>query len=209
MQRDPYSVLGLSNDATREQIDEAYYSLKSDCEAKLFEEGKVGTDASRKLAEIELAYSDCLEDLDKRISFDSFGSNYGEVEQLIKDSRIDEAQRKLDTIEPRDAEWHYMQSVIYYKRNWHIESKKQLEIAVALDPDNAKYKRSLDKMTAQMNGAQGGGDARSSEQQTVRGGYTQPNSAEASSMACCNTCSTLICCDCLCECCGGDLIPCC
>ena len=147
MQRDPYSVLGLSNDATREQIDEAYYSLKSDCEAKLFEEGKVGTDASRKLAEIERAYSDCLEDLDKRISFDSFGSNYGEVEQLIKDSRIDEAQRKLDTIEPRDAEWHYMQSVIYYKRNWHIESKKQLEIAVALDPDNAKYKRSLDKMT--------------------------------------------------------------
>ena len=208
MQKNPYSVLGLSSDATREQIDNAYYSLKRECEDKLFEEGQVGMDASRRLAEIERAYNDCLEDLDKRISYDSFGSSYGEVEQLIKDAKIDEAQKKLDLIEPRDAEWHYMQAVIYYKRNWHIESKKQLEIAVALEPENSKYKRTLSKMNASVE-KEAAGDNVGQGQQQYRGGYAQPTQADATGAACCNTCSTLICCDCLCECCGGDLIPCC
>ena len=138
MQKSPYSVLGLKDDATQEQIDNAYYNLKQQYEAKLFEEGEVGMEASKKLAELERAYSDCIEDLNKRVSYDNYGGTYGMVEDLIRQGKINEAQKQLDAIEPRDAEWHYMQAVIYYKRNWHIESKKQLELAVALDPGNAK-----------------------------------------------------------------------
>ena len=209
MQKSPYSVLGLKDDATQEQIDNAYYDLKQQYEAKLFEEGEVGMEASKKLAELERAYSDCVEDLNKRVSYDNYGGTYGMVEQLIKEGKINQAQKQLDSIEPRDAEWHYMQAVIYYKRNWHIESKKQLELAVALDPSNPKYQKTLDRLTASINNAagaaQGAGD--------MRGGYSRPDAQAAgnaaTASACCNTCSTLICCDCLCECCGGDLIPCC
>ena len=101
-----------------------------------------------------------------------------------------------------------MQAVIYYKRNWHIESKKQLELAVALDPGNAKYQNTLNKLTESINNS-------NAQQQSAqgRGGYARPDAQAAgnaaTASACCNTCSTLICCDCLCECCGGDLIPCC
>lgn len=210
MQKNPYSILGLKDDATQEQIDNAYYNLKQEYEAKLFEEGQVGMDASRKLAELERAYNDCLEDLNKRVSYDNFGGTYGAVEQLIKEGKINEAQKQLDAIEPRDAEWHYMQAVIYYKRNWHIESKKQLELAVALEPENQKYQRTLNKLTAAINN---GNADQQQQQNSQRAGYSRPDDASvnsaASANACCNTCSTLICCDCLCECCGGDLIPCC
>ncbi|HIY98388.1 MAG TPA: hypothetical protein H9677_03285 [Firmicutes bacterium] len=208
MQKSPYSVLGLKDDATQEQIDNAYYNLKQQYEAKLFEEGEVGMEASKKLAELERAYSDCIEDLNKRVSYDNYGGTYGMVEDLIRQGKINEAQKQLDAIEPRDAEWHYMQAVIYYKRNWHIESKKQLELAVALDPGNAKYQNTLNKLTESINNS-------NAQQQSAqgRGGYARPDAQAAgnaaTASACCNTCSTLICCDCLCECCGGDLIPCC
>ena len=128
----------MKDDATHEQIDGAYYTRKQQCEAKLFEEGEVGMEASKKLAELERAYSDCIEDLNKRVSYDNYGGTYGMVEDLIRQGKINEAQKQLDAIEPRDAEWHYMQAVIYYKRKWHIESKKKPELAVALDPGNAK-----------------------------------------------------------------------
>lgn len=208
MQKSPYSILGLKDDATQEQIDNAYYNLKQEYESKLFEEGEVGMEASKKLAELERAYSDCIEDLNKRVSYDNYGGTYGMVEDLIKQGKINEAQKQLDAIEPRDAEWHYMQAVIYYKRNWHIESKKQLELAVALDPGNAKYQNTLNRLTESINNANA-----QQQQGQARGGYSRPDAQAAgnaaTASACCNTCSTLICCDCLCECCGGDLIPCC
>ena len=141
------------------------------------------------------------------------------VEALIKEGKLDDAQDALDKIEPRDGEWHYMQAQIYYRRNWHTESKNQLEIALALDPSNEKfqrtYKRLVDMLAGANRGAAQGGAAGQQQQARggyadTRGGYTRPANGGSSSLdACCNTCSTLICCDCCCECMGGDLIPCC
>ena len=39
-----------------------------------------------------------------------------------------------------------MQSVIFYKKNWVNESKKQLEIALNLDPHNQKYSNAYVKL---------------------------------------------------------------
>ncbi|MFR6640254.1 MAG: hypothetical protein ACLUSP_01965 [Christensenellales bacterium] len=40
----------------------------------------------------------------------------------------------LDSINDRDGQWHYYQSIVYYKREWLTESKRQLEEAIACDP---------------------------------------------------------------------------
>ena len=130
----------------------------------------------------------------------------------------DEAQEKLDMVESRDAEWHYVQAIVYFKRNWHVESKKQLELALTLDPNNEKYKRSYTKLTNMLNGAGAGNAGANAGQQQgdpyaqQRGGYARPQQGDPgmdNTTTCCNTCSTLICCDCCCEMMGGDLIPCC
>lgn len=213
--KDPYLVLGLKNDATQEQVENAYRTLRRKYEELRFKEGEEGAQASRALGELDRAYADCMEDLQSRVSVSESGSRLGVVEALIKQGKLDEAQEKLDMAESRDAEWHYVQAIIYYKRNWHVESKKQLELAMTLDPTNEKYKKSHAKLTDMINNA---GAANAGQAQNAgangqqRGGYSRPQHADPgadTATTCCNTCSTLICCDCCCEMMGGDLIPCC
>lgn len=217
MQKDPYLILGLKDDATQQQVEDAYRALRKEYEEKCFAEGEEGARAARKLTELDQAYNDCLEDLQDRVKISDFGNVLKHVEALIKEGKLDDAQDALDKIEPRDGEWHYMQAQIYYRRNWHTESKNQLEIAMNLDPSNVKYSRTYKRLTdmlagANINQGQGAGQqtqARSGYADT-RGGYQRPVNDGADNVnACCNTCSTLICCDCCCECMGGDLIPCC
>ena len=61
---------------------------------------------------------------------------------VVPPHKIAEAQTKLDDFNGRNAEWHYLQSVVFYKKNWVNESKKQLEIAISMDGSNEKYKNS-------------------------------------------------------------------
>lgn len=214
--KDPYLILGLKNDATQEQVENAYRTLRRKYEELRFHEGEEGAQASRALGELDRAYADCMEDLQRRVSVSESGSKLGAVEELIKQGKLDEAQAKLDMAESRDAEWHYVQAIIYFKRNWHVESKKQLELALTLDPNNEKYKRSHEKLTSMLNNA--GANNAGQQQQNAnpygqqRGGYARPQQTDMgpdTATSCCNTCSTLICCDCCCEMMGGDLIPCC
>ena len=78
------------------------------------------------------------------------GVDYSSVDILIKAGKVEEAQQVLDGYSERTAEWHYLQAVIYYKKNWGNECKKQMEIALTKDPNNAKYKDSYDKLCKEM-----------------------------------------------------------
>ena len=69
-----------------------------------------------------------------------------DVERLLKENKINEAQKALDDITDRSAEWHYLQSVVFYKKNWMNESKKQLEIALNIEPHNEKYSDAYEKL---------------------------------------------------------------
>ena len=77
-------------------------------------------------------------------------NDFIEIEQLIKDGSIDLAQQKLDDINERNAEWHYLQSIVFYKKNWTNESKKQLEIAMNMEPTNQKYAEAYSKLKAKI-----------------------------------------------------------
>ncbi len=212
MRKDPYLILGVSHDATQTQITAAYESLRAIYQNQLFEEGEVGNEAGRKLAELDAAYQECLEEKQNDFTVTTSGS-FGDIENLIRAGNIEDAQTMLDNIETRDAKWHYLQAVIYHKRGWNVESKKQLDIAITLDDTNEDYKQArerLNKVLAGANAEESSSQNGSARQQ--RAGYSRPdkNPQSASTAdACCNTCSTLICLDCCCESCGGDLIPCC
>ncbi len=81
---------------------------------------------------------------------DASSYNYEDIELLIKKGDVSGAQSKLDDITDRNAEWHYLQSVIFYKKNWMNESKKQLEIALSIEPHNAKYSEDYAKLKQKM-----------------------------------------------------------
>lgn len=144
-----YEILGLSTGATRADVDAKYKELRSKYQQDRFLPGEEGEEASEKLQQLEVAYRDILAAMDEQRQSDDFTADddYTEIQNLIKDNRLDEAQNKLDARITRNAEWHYVQSILFYKRNWFLESKKQLELACQMDPTNQRYKQSLEKLT--------------------------------------------------------------
>ncbi len=145
-----YEILGLTSTATEEEVDARYKELRAQYQRDRFLPGEEGEEASEKLQRLEVAYRDIIatrEEAKQENNLEKEKEDFSEIQQLIKDNRLDEAQTKLDEREKQDAEWHYVQSILFYKRNWFLESKKQLELACQMDPDNARYKQSLDKLT--------------------------------------------------------------
>ena len=218
MQKNSYLILGLQPGATKDEIEDAYRAMKAKYQELRFEEGSIGTNAAKMLDKIEIAYEECLMDVQDRESKETYGSSYGEVESLIRDKKLDEAQEILDKMETRDAEWHYQQANIYFKKQWQSEAKVQLEIACDLDPANQKYKDTLDRLKKVMNQNQSGASSSTNNNQEGQRGeragysnpaYTQERSSDETAAACCNALSCACCADTCCECAGCDLIPCC
>ena len=145
-----YKVLNLDESATDEQIDNVYKLLKAQYSHDRFLEGEAGNQAAKNLTKLEIAYAEIKAARAGVNDFDG-SSSFGEVEKCIKEGDYAKAQQILDDTSDRDATWHYMQSVLFYKKNWINESKKQLEIAISMDPDNEKYKASYQKLLAQIN----------------------------------------------------------
>lgn len=166
MNYNAYELLGLLSSATREEVEARYYELRKKYLNDRFLPGEEGELAAEKLQEIEMAYRDIISEIDERERADfnakaqsesektykesssaGSSSDFGEIERLVSENKLDEAQQLLDNSENRNAEWHYIQSILYYKRSWFLESKKQLEFACQMDPDNERYKTSLEKLT--------------------------------------------------------------
>ena len=134
-----FEILGVDKNATQEEIEKAYLAKKAQLSKDRFLEGEAGNEAARQLTMLETAYFEINANKTKMTEGAENMYDFSEIETLIKQGNISQAQAKLDDINQRDAEWHYLQSVIFYKKNWVNESKKQLEIALNLEPHNQKY----------------------------------------------------------------------
>ncbi len=142
-----YEILGVSENATDEEVAVAYQKLKDKYSRERFYEGEAGNEAARNLTKVETAYSEITADrkLHNNAS-DRSAEDFTDIEKAIKNGNLSDAQSGLDDITDRNAEWHYLQSVVFYKKNWINESKKQLEIAMNMDPHNEKYADSYTKL---------------------------------------------------------------
>ena len=168
MQEYLYKIFGLSANATDAEIDEAYNRLCAKYRGDMFLEGDAGDEAARKLTELEDAYRDVLEERSYKTSEQSYDENtskFKKVEDLVKAGNINEAQSILDDMTERTAEWHYYQAMVFYKKDWFTDSKKQLELALSLDKNNEKYKKALDRLNKVMSG---GANAEKAEKKTEK-----------------------------------------
>ena len=141
-----YELLGVTEEMTDEQIIERYNALKKKYSEDRFLEGEAGNEAAKMLNRIDVAYNEIMSERSERRATGDMGSAYNKVDQLIREGKFAEAQSALDEFNERPAEWHYLQSVVFYRKNWMNESKKQLEIAMQMDPSNEKYRTSYNKL---------------------------------------------------------------
>lgn len=200
MDHEYYQLLQVSEDATDEEIKESYRNLKKKYNEERWLDGEAGNNAARMLQKLDVAYEEIMRERRERARNTDGKSGYEEVSELIKKGDISGAQAALDNFNERGAEWHYLQSVVFYKKNWMNESKKQLEIAIQMDGSNAKYRDAYEKLKARTE----------YKQQTGGAVHTDPDPAPADDQMggnwcanCASCCYTYLCVNCLFNLCCG------
>ena len=194
MNRENYELLQIDEFASDEEVKEAYERLKKKYNDEKWLDGEAGTNAARMLGKIEAAYTEIMDERKQSGTQTEGGSAFDEVGACIKRGDIAKAQALLDAFNERNAEWHYLQSVVFYKKNWMNESKKQLEIAMQMDAANPKYREAYEKLKERADYKKETGGAPNTDANPSSGDEQMGGNWCAS---CANFCYTFLCVNCL------------
>jgi len=200
--KDPYEVLGVSEDSTDEEIKKAYRELVKKYHPDQYGNNPLSELASEKLKEINLAYDTITKN---RAAGKTGGSNtytdsttqaeFSSIVSLIRAGRLDEAQMALESMpgNKRTAYWYYLMGEVAKRKGWYDQARQYFQTAINMEPNNAAYRQAYQSLNM---------NARAYHTQSDGRGYREADNA-------CSCCQSLICADCCCECMGGDLIACC
>ena len=205
--KEHYQLLGLTETATDEEITARYNELHAKYNEDKWLDGEAGNDAAKLLSKLEIAYQEIMDARKEQNRNTESKSAFEEISELLKEDKIAEAQARLDAFNERTAEWHYLLAVVYYKKNWSNESKKQLEIAIEMDPDNQKYRSAYGKMNAKEEYEKNQQQQQQNQQQQnpYTNGMAMDDDMQMGGTNGCSTCTsccyTWCCIDCLFSCC--------
>lgn len=191
--KDPYEVLGVSHDASEDEIKKAYRELARKYHPDNYANNPLADLAQEKMKEINEAY-DVLTKGGSTASGSTSGTSYSgstsggtsaelsEVRRLIQMGNIAQAEARLEAIANHNAEWYFLRGVIAQRRGWMDEAAQNFRIASQMDPGNMEYRNAV-------NSASGAGAY----------GYRQTHYQQTTDDELCNLCSTLMCMNCLCN----------
>ena len=197
--KDPYQVLGISPNATDDEVKNAYRELAKKYHPDHYNDNPLSDLAQEKMQEIIVAYDAIIRmrrngkhNHTSSEYHNSGSSRYSDIRHLIQLGRTIDAEMLLDGIPApsRDAEWYFLKGSVLYRKGWLDAAYDHFSTAARMEPTNAEYQAAYRRL----------------EQQRRTGGYRTVNGGGCSS---CDVCQGLICADCCCECMGGDLISCC
>ncbi len=190
--KESYEIFGLDEQASMEEIEAKYRELKEKYNEEKWQDGEAGNNAARMLEKLEAAYADIKDERRERVTSDD--NAFDEVASAIRSGDLARAQQLLDAFNERNAEWHYLQSVVFYKKSWMNESKKQLEIAMQMDGANEKYRSAYEKLKARADYSQQNGGAPNTDP-NVSSGEEQMGGNWCTN--CASMCYTFLCVNCL------------
>lgn len=218
MNKNPYAVLGVQENATDEQIKTAYRELAKKYHPDNYQDSPLADLATEKMQEINSAYEEIMKMRKEGRTYNggysggnsspygnsgghTAGNNYvrtnfPDVRNLINAGRLDDAETILNgtPTDKRDGEWNFLQGMINYRRGWTDRAYSYFSTACNMDPGNQEFRNVMNQMNRQRNYT-------STEYNTVT-----RNGCGCSS---CDVCTAICCADACCECMGGDLCRCC
>ena len=198
---DPYGVLGISPNASDDEVKTAYRELARKYHPDNYQGNPLADLAGDKMKEINQAYDQIM---NQRRGGNQTGSSYSsgsyaggyssgssqfaDIRRLITSGRITQAEELLDGVPPtrRDAEWHFLKGSVQYSRGWLDNAYQNFARACEMDPGNSEYRAALNQLQWQ--------------RQTGRAPGFQQNVGYGQGCSLCDICTAMYCANCCCDC---------
>lgn len=201
----PYEVLGISPNATNDEVKKAYRELSRKYHPDSYVDNPLSDLAEEKFKEVQEAYDQIMKQ--REGGFGDYG-NYGNPQgssgggnqetvelqaarNFINARRFREALNVLAGIPNRTAMWYYYSSIANWGLGNNIVAVDHAKQAAAMEPNNMEYVNYANQL-----------QFRGQRYQTTGYGYGRQSFGTG------NLCCDLWCADTLCECMGGDLCSC-
>ena len=159
MIEDPYKILGVSHDASDDEIKRAYRAL-----AKKYHPDRNPGDqeAARKMQEVNAAYEQIKNPQKQQTNYggysyggyDPFGGQYQQpnqedqyfqgVRQYIRFGKFQEALNMLNNMTDRSARWYYYSALAHNGLGNQVTALEHIRKAVSMEPDNMEYLQTLE-----------------------------------------------------------------
>ena len=160
---DPYQTLGVSENASDEEIKKAYRDLARKYHPDNYHDNPLADLAQEKMKEINAAY----EEINRRRSggnrassgsYGGYQQQYGQyqgrssssvlqqVRIAIQTGDLSRAEALLANYSDHNAEWNFLRGAVCYRRGWMDEAKRYYQTACQMDPGNPEYRQALEFM---------------------------------------------------------------
>jgi len=160
---DPYQTLGVSENASDEEIKKAYRELARKYHPDNYHDNPLADLAQEKMKDINAAY----EEITRRRGSGGHsgqGSGYGgyqqqqytrytstssvlqQVRMAIQTGNLTRAEALLANYGDHNAEWNFLRGAVCYRRGWMDEARRYYETACQMDPGNPEYRQALEFM---------------------------------------------------------------
>ena len=185
---DPYQILGVSENASDEEIKKAYRELARKYHPDNYHDNPLADLAQEKMKEINEAYEEIQNQRKRGASGNGYGAYGGSYDPAIQRIRLAIRQGDLNLAEEllnarsdHNAEWNFLKGAVCFKRGWLDEAKRYYETAVQMDPGNPEYRQALAMAEGRSAGYRPAGYSR-----VTTDGCDDPCTRLCGTMLCCN-----------------------